>query len=199
MIILLQHQLVLAHISNVLSFREGTYLDSNLPGTGRFLPRATLCDCHVIFHVSCFSQARQHRIAELLPPGCSFCPACVGAGHPAGSHCPGPLCWPGREDSCYPADSNCPYVKIFAGPVFFLNKLKCDTDIFNIVFVGFLWANDLSGSRTTRLRRTLQSYVPKELRGEDKIRVTSLDGRKWRDLEDLHFDRVSICGIFLVK
>ncbi|XP_060761475.1 5-methylcytosine rRNA methyltransferase NSUN4 [Neoarius graeffei] len=58
--------------------------------------------------------------------------------------------------------------------------------------VRFLWANDLSGSRTTRLRRTLQSYVPKELRGEDKIRVTSLDGRKWRDMEDLHFDRVLV-------
>ncbi|KAK3513387.1 hypothetical protein QTP70_014215 [Hemibagrus guttatus] len=58
--------------------------------------------------------------------------------------------------------------------------------------VRFLWANDLSGSRTARLQRMLQSYVPKELRGEDKIRVTSLDGRKWRNMEDLEFDRVLV-------
>ncbi|KAI5608906.1 5-methylcytosine rRNA methyltransferase NSUN4 isoform X1 [Silurus asotus] len=58
--------------------------------------------------------------------------------------------------------------------------------------VRFLWANDLSGSRTTRLQRTLQSYVPKELRSDDKIRVTSLDGRKWRNMEDVEFDRVLV-------
>ncbi|MCJ8745291.1 hypothetical protein PDJAM_G00128630 [Pangasius djambal] len=58
--------------------------------------------------------------------------------------------------------------------------------------VRFLWANDLSGSRTARLQRTLQSYVPKELRSEDKLRVTSLDGRKWRNMEDLKFDRVLV-------
>ncbi|KAF5894492.1 5-methylcytosine rRNA methyltransferase NSUN4, partial [Clarias magur] len=56
----------------------------------------------------------------------------------------------------------------------------------------FLWANDLSGSRVSRLQRTLQSYVPKELRHEDKIRVTSLDGRKWRNMKDLEFDRVLV-------
>ncbi|KAM9439408.1 5-cytosine rRNA methyltransferase NSUN4 [Clarias gariepinus] len=58
--------------------------------------------------------------------------------------------------------------------------------------VRFLWANDLSGSRVTRLQRTLQNYVPKELRHEDKIRVTSLDGRKWRNMKDLEFDRVLV-------
>ncbi|KAF4076297.1 hypothetical protein AMELA_G00212780 [Ameiurus melas] len=58
--------------------------------------------------------------------------------------------------------------------------------------VRFLWANDLSGSRTARLQRMLQSFVPKELRGDDKIRVTSLDGRKWRNMEDLEFDRVLV-------
>ncbi|KAK2868201.1 hypothetical protein Q7C36_000072 [Tachysurus vachellii] len=58
--------------------------------------------------------------------------------------------------------------------------------------VRFLWANDLSGSRTARLQRTLQSYVPKELRGEDKLRITSLDGRKWRNMEDFEFDRVLV-------
>ncbi|TST47730.1 ATP-dependent DNA helicase PIF1 [Bagarius yarrelli] len=58
--------------------------------------------------------------------------------------------------------------------------------------VRFLWANDLSGSRTDRLQRMLQSYVPRELRGEDKIRVTSLDGRKWRNMEEFEFDRVCV-------
>ncbi|XP_062844068.1 5-methylcytosine rRNA methyltransferase NSUN4 isoform X2 [Trichomycterus rosablanca] len=58
--------------------------------------------------------------------------------------------------------------------------------------VRFLWANDASGSRTARLQRTLQSYIPKELRGEDRIRVTSVDGRKWRTMDDHAFDRVLV-------
>lgn len=148
--------------------------------------------------MSCFSQTRQRRIIELLSPGRSFCPARVGAGHPAGSQCSGPVRWSGREDARYSADASCPYVKIFPDCVFgcsvSLIKLNCVPD-FNIL-AGFLWANDLSGSRTARLQRTLQSFVPKELRGEDKIRVTSLDGRKWRNMEDLEFDRVSISDVF---
>lgn len=140
--------------------------------------------------MSRFSQTRQRRIAELLSPGCSFRSARVGAGRPAGSHGSGPLRRPRREDARYFADASRPYVKMFFGLLCFLAKLKCAPE-FNVL-AGFLWANDLSGSRVTRLQRTLQNYVPKELRHEDKIRVTSLDGRKWRNMKDLEFDRVSM-------
>ncbi|XP_051984998.1 5-methylcytosine rRNA methyltransferase NSUN4 [Xyrauchen texanus] len=58
--------------------------------------------------------------------------------------------------------------------------------------VNFLWANDLSGSRTARLRRTLKSYLPKEFLEEDKIHVTSIDGRKLGLTEEKSFDRVLV-------
>ncbi|XP_051554758.1 5-methylcytosine rRNA methyltransferase NSUN4 [Myxocyprinus asiaticus] len=58
--------------------------------------------------------------------------------------------------------------------------------------VDFLWANDLSGSRTARLRRTLQSYLPKEFLEEDKIHITSIDGRKLGLTEEKSFDRVLV-------
>ncbi|XP_066508812.1 5-methylcytosine rRNA methyltransferase NSUN4-like [Hoplias malabaricus] len=58
--------------------------------------------------------------------------------------------------------------------------------------VRFLWANDLSGSRTARLRRTLQSYVPKELLTEDRVLITSLDGRQWTDNYKHEFDKVLV-------
>lgn len=56
----------------------------------------------------------------------------------------------------------------------------------------YLWANDLSGSRTMRLRRTLQSYLPKEFLDENKIQITSTDGRQLGMTEEKSFDRVSI-------
>ncbi len=56
----------------------------------------------------------------------------------------------------------------------------------------YLWANDLSGSRTLRLRRTLQSYLPKEFLDENKIHITSTDGRQLGMTEEKSFDRVSI-------
>ncbi|KAK1790047.1 hypothetical protein P4O66_002361 [Electrophorus voltai] len=55
--------------------------------------------------------------------------------------------------------------------------------------VRFLWANDLAGSRTARLRRTLQSYLPKEILRI--IHITSFDGRNWRNM-DCTFDRVLV-------
>uniref|UniRef100_A0A673FPK4 5-cytosine rRNA methyltransferase NSUN4 n=1 Tax=Sinocyclocheilus rhinocerous TaxID=307959 RepID=A0A673FPK4_9TELE len=58
--------------------------------------------------------------------------------------------------------------------------------------VNYLWANDLSGSRTMRLRRTLQSYLPKEFLDENKIHITSTDGRQLGMTEEKSFDRVSI-------
>ncbi|XP_043110423.1 5-methylcytosine rRNA methyltransferase NSUN4 isoform X2 [Puntigrus tetrazona] len=58
--------------------------------------------------------------------------------------------------------------------------------------VSCLWANDLSGSRTARLRRTLQSYLPKEFLDENKIHVTSMDGRQLGMTEEKSFDRVLV-------
>lgn len=58
--------------------------------------------------------------------------------------------------------------------------------------VDYLWANDLSVSRTTRLRRTLQSYMPKELLDENKIHITSTDGRQLGLTEENRFDRVLV-------
>ncbi|XP_053325976.1 5-methylcytosine rRNA methyltransferase NSUN4 [Spea bombifrons] len=55
-----------------------------------------------------------------------------------------------------------------------------------------LAANDLSLSRSDRLRRVLMSYIPKELRTEDKVRVTSYDGRTWGELEERTYDRVLV-------
>ncbi|XP_017578114.2 5-methylcytosine rRNA methyltransferase NSUN4 isoform X1 [Pygocentrus nattereri] len=58
--------------------------------------------------------------------------------------------------------------------------------------VRFLWANDLSGSRTARLRRTLQSYLPRELLTEDRVYITSSDGRQWRNKDEHKFDKVLV-------
>ncbi|XP_036410552.1 5-methylcytosine rRNA methyltransferase NSUN4 [Megalops cyprinoides] len=55
-----------------------------------------------------------------------------------------------------------------------------------------LAVNDASVSRTARLRRVLQSYIPKELWTEDRVRITSFDGRKWGELEREAFDRVLV-------
>ncbi|KAG8535040.1 hypothetical protein GDO81_029598 [Engystomops pustulosus] len=55
---------------------------------------------------------------------------------------------------------------------------------------GYLSANDTSISRCNRLRRVLQSYVPRELRSEDRLRVTSWDGTEWP--EEGIYDRVLV-------
>ncbi|XP_027694029.1 5-methylcytosine rRNA methyltransferase NSUN4 isoform X1 [Vombatus ursinus] len=49
-----------------------------------------------------------------------------------------------------------------------------------------LAANDISGSRTQRLKQVLHSYVPRD---RNQVRVTSQDGRKWGDLESSTYDR----------
>ncbi|XP_032422287.1 5-cytosine rRNA methyltransferase NSUN4 [Xiphophorus hellerii] len=58
--------------------------------------------------------------------------------------------------------------------------------------VRFLCANDLSVSRTSRLKRVLQSYVPKALLTDDKLRITSFDGTIWAEIERNSFDRVLV-------
>ncbi|MBN3277827.1 NSUN4 methyltransferase, partial [Polyodon spathula] len=55
-----------------------------------------------------------------------------------------------------------------------------------------LAANDSSVSRTGRLRRILQSYIPREHSTEDRVRITSFDGRRWGELESNTFDRVLV-------
>ncbi|XP_012872206.1 PREDICTED: 5-methylcytosine rRNA methyltransferase NSUN4 isoform X3 [Dipodomys ordii] len=53
-------------------------------------------------------------------------------------------------------------------------------------------ANDISTSRTGRLQKVLQSYVPQESRERNQVRVTSWDGRKWGELEGDTYDRVLV-------
>ncbi|XP_018430692.1 PREDICTED: 5-methylcytosine rRNA methyltransferase NSUN4 [Nanorana parkeri] len=55
---------------------------------------------------------------------------------------------------------------------------------------GFLAANDISISRTNRLRRVLHSYVPRHLRTEERVQVTSWDGTEWA--EHGSYDRVLV-------
>lgn len=54
----------------------------------------------------------------------------------------------------------------------------------------FLAANDVSVSRTNRLRRVLQSYLPRHLCTEERVRVTSWDGTEWE--EHGSYDRVLV-------
>ncbi|CAB1325923.1 unnamed protein product [Coregonus sp. 'balchen'] len=56
--------------------------------------------------------------------------------------------------------------------------------------IRFMCVNDISVSRTYRLQRVLNSYVPKELLTEERMRITSFDGRKWGEIERDTFDRV---------
>ncbi|KAM4720747.1 5-cytosine rRNA methyltransferase NSUN4 [Rhinophrynus dorsalis] len=56
----------------------------------------------------------------------------------------------------------------------------------------YLAANDLSTSRSTRVYRVLHSYVPKDLRTENKVRVTSFDGKNFGELEGSTYDRVLV-------
>ncbi|XP_077373549.1 5-cytosine rRNA methyltransferase NSUN4 isoform X2 [Festucalex cinctus] len=58
--------------------------------------------------------------------------------------------------------------------------------------IGFLCLNDSSVSRTLRLKRVLHSYVPKELLTSERLRITSLDGTKWEEIEQNTFDRVLV-------
>ncbi|XP_034412136.1 5-methylcytosine rRNA methyltransferase NSUN4 [Cyclopterus lumpus] len=58
--------------------------------------------------------------------------------------------------------------------------------------IGYLCVNDASVSRTLRLRKVLNSYVPKPLLADEKLRITSFDGTIWGDIERNTFDRVLI-------
>ncbi|XP_038128040.1 5-methylcytosine rRNA methyltransferase NSUN4 [Cyprinodon tularosa] len=56
----------------------------------------------------------------------------------------------------------------------------------------FLCLNDSSVSQTSRLKRVLHSYAPKELLTDDKLRITSVDGTMWGEIERNSFDRVLV-------
>ncbi|XP_076157715.1 5-cytosine rRNA methyltransferase NSUN4 [Alosa pseudoharengus] len=58
--------------------------------------------------------------------------------------------------------------------------------------VRFIWANDWSGSRMSRLQRTLNSCLPHDLLSEDKLCITSFDGREWHELGENTFDKVLV-------
>lgn len=64
------------------------------------------------------------------------------------------------------------------------------------VLLGFLCVNDSSVSRTSRLRKVLRSYVPKQYLTDEKIRVTTLDGTNWGEIERNVFDRVNVVLVF---
>ncbi|XP_074859222.1 5-cytosine rRNA methyltransferase NSUN4 isoform X1 [Carettochelys insculpta] len=53
-----------------------------------------------------------------------------------------------------------------------------------------LAANDISISRSNRLRRVLSSYVPKSISAG--VRITSWDGRNWGDIEGNTYNRVLV-------
>lgn len=55
---------------------------------------------------------------------------------------------------------------------------------------GFLCVNDASISRTSRLRKVLHSYVPKQFLTDERVRITSFDGTTWGEIEKNTFDRV---------
>ncbi|KAM9845304.1 5-cytosine rRNA methyltransferase NSUN4 isoform 2-T2 [Aulostomus maculatus] len=57
---------------------------------------------------------------------------------------------------------------------------------------GFLCLNDASHSRTLRLRKVIQSYVPKQLLNDQNLRIMSFDGTKWGEIERNTFDRVLV-------
>ncbi|XP_032884678.1 5-methylcytosine rRNA methyltransferase NSUN4 [Amblyraja radiata] len=52
--------------------------------------------------------------------------------------------------------------------------------------------NDISSSRLSRLRKILHNYVPKNLCTEDRLRITSFDGRLCGEIERDTFDRVLV-------
>ncbi|KAM5125213.1 5-cytosine rRNA methyltransferase NSUN4 [Mantella aurantiaca] len=54
----------------------------------------------------------------------------------------------------------------------------------------FLASNDVSVSRSNRLRRVLQSYIPRHLRTEERLRITTWDGTEWA--EPGSYDRVLV-------
>lgn len=55
---------------------------------------------------------------------------------------------------------------------------------------GFLCVNDASTSRTSRLRKVLHSYVPKQFLTDERVRISSFDGTTWGEIEKNTFDRV---------
>ncbi|KAM9845303.1 5-cytosine rRNA methyltransferase NSUN4 isoform 1-T1 [Aulostomus maculatus] len=61
-----------------------------------------------------------------------------------------------------------------------------------LYIAGFLCLNDASHSRTLRLRKVIQSYVPKQLLNDQNLRIMSFDGTKWGEIERNTFDRVLV-------
>uniref|UniRef100_A0A1A8LLG8 5-cytosine rRNA methyltransferase NSUN4 n=1 Tax=Nothobranchius pienaari TaxID=704102 RepID=A0A1A8LLG8_9TELE len=58
--------------------------------------------------------------------------------------------------------------------------------------IRYLCINDSSMSRTSRLRKVLHSYVPKQFLTDENLRITSFDGTMWGEMERETFDRVLV-------
>uniref|UniRef100_A0A1A8HBF7 5-cytosine rRNA methyltransferase NSUN4 n=2 Tax=Nothobranchius korthausae TaxID=1143690 RepID=A0A1A8HBF7_9TELE len=58
--------------------------------------------------------------------------------------------------------------------------------------IRYLCINDSSVSRTSRLRKVLHSYVPKQFLTDENLRITSFDGTMWGEMERETFDRVLV-------
>lgn len=59
--------------------------------------------------------------------------------------------------------------------------------------------NDSSVSRTSRLRKVLRSYIPKQHLTDEKLRITTFDGTSWGEVEPNVFDRVNLIIVFLKR
>lgn len=56
----------------------------------------------------------------------------------------------------------------------------------------FLCANEWVSSRASRLKRTLNACLPKDMLTEEKLIFTSFDGRKMQNIEENNFDKVLV-------
>ncbi|KAL4608291.1 NOL1/NOP2/Sun domain family, member 4-like [Arapaima gigas] len=58
--------------------------------------------------------------------------------------------------------------------------------------ISRLTVNDISESRMIRMRRMLQSFVPREVWSGNRVTMTTVDGRLWGDMGRNAFDRVLV-------
>ncbi|XP_018590238.2 5-cytosine rRNA methyltransferase NSUN4 [Scleropages formosus] len=58
--------------------------------------------------------------------------------------------------------------------------------------ISQLTVNDVSESRMNRVRRTLQSYLPREVWSGNRVAMTTIDGQLWGEMARSTFDRVLV-------
>lgn len=77
------------------------------------------------------------------------------------------------------------------------SSVRAKPSFMHFFLKGFLCVNDSSVSRTSRLRKVLRTYVPKQHLSDEKIRISTLDGTDWGEIERNVFDRVNLIIVFL--